>query len=112
MVSLIEFHRDLVLIEEENGTETCFYTDRTIRIFVASAVLKRLKFETIYELRKILKKSMLAAQNNITKLVNCEDGDIAFDDGVSLDIVNVLIWPKIKHILYKYRLKIFGSYFL
>ena len=84
VVSLIEFNPNLVLIEEENATESCFYTDRTIRIFVGCGILKKLKFETINELRKILKKSMLAAQNNITKLVHCEDGDIAFDDGVSL----------------------------
>jgi len=81
VVSLIEFDRDLVLIEEENAAGTCFYTNRKIRIFVGSGILKKFELEKVDELRKIFKKSMLAAQNNITKFVHCEDGDIAFDDG-------------------------------
>ena len=84
LVSLIEFDRDLVLIEEENTSENTFYTDRTIRIFVFPGILEKLKLKDIHGLRKIFKKAMRAAECNITKLVHCDDGDITFDDNVSI----------------------------
>ena len=44
IVSFIEFHHDLVLVEEENLAKNSFYTNRKIRIFVGKEVFSKFEF--------------------------------------------------------------------
>jgi len=83
VVSIIDFDRSFIIVEEEAIVDNAFYTCRNIRIFLKKDVFKKFNIiQSIDDVEKMITKCMHAAEQKISKMLRIDDGDMRFHHGI------------------------------